>query len=264
MVILNAFLNAFSAVMWVSVLTLIMIYVLSVFLTQTVGHHASSWGVHEEKITIWFGSIGHSMRTLFICLTLAEWDEIALTLQEQINGLVVFAFAILYVMIAGFTMVSLIIGIISEAIVAAQEEDRKSAEDAAEEEKQEGLKALKKYLEGFDSNKDGNLAVAKVQKRLINDKAMITKLNSMDIPLEAKDMMDLVRKLAKEADEGDGKNDKVEISALVDALDEQKGTASAMNIFDLKHKVLELADKQKVLKVKLEKLISSYRAMGRR
>merc|ERR1719174_2992647 len=44
MVILAAFLKAFSAVMWVSVLTLIFDYVFAVFLTQTVGHKAAWWG----------------------------------------------------------------------------------------------------------------------------------------------------------------------------------------------------------------------------
>lgn len=275
MVILNAFLNAFSAVMWVSILTLILDYVCAVFLTQTVGHHAHIWGPNEEKVLVWFGSIGHSMRTLFIVMTLAEWDEIALTLQEQINGLIVFFFAGLYVMIAAITMVSLIIGIISEAIVAAQEEARKDAEEQMEEEKDKALADLRDQFNQLDSNKDGFLAYKKAEKHLTNNPRLLTKLASMDLDFSQVQLLDLVRKVSAQNADADtqqkaDQNGDAEaepppcnIKELVEALDQQKGMASAMSIYDLKHRISALKKKDKVLREKSKKLEESFAALMR-
>merc|ERR1739838_1251649 len=81
-IILEAFFKALSTVMWVGLLTLILNYVCAVFLTQTIGHNADQWsGEDEFRVRDWFGTIGHSLRTLFIMLTLAQWDEIALVLS---------------------------------------------------------------------------------------------------------------------------------------------------------------------------------------
>merc|ERR1719313_2949870 len=102
---------------------MILNYICAVFLTQTIGHNATMWGDGEEEIRTWFGCIGNSMRTLFIIITLAEWDTIALVVSQEVNAVVVFALAIGYITITAFTMVSLITGIISEELVAAQRDD---------------------------------------------------------------------------------------------------------------------------------------------
>merc|ERR1719484_72749 len=72
-IILEAFVKALHTVMWVGLLTVILNYICAVFLTQTLGHDADAWGDQAYKIERWFGTIGHSMRTLFIIITLAEW-----------------------------------------------------------------------------------------------------------------------------------------------------------------------------------------------
>merc|ERR1712137_1071749 len=105
---------------WVGALTLIIDYMFAVALTKLVGHHYHMFGAHQAKVKDWFGNVPNSMRTLFIVMTLAEWDEIALTVETAVPGYIVFFVAIAYVMICAFTMVSLIIGIISDAIANSQ------------------------------------------------------------------------------------------------------------------------------------------------
>merc|ERR1719409_1547554 len=115
--------QALTTVMWVGLLTLILNYICAVFLTQTIGHSADMWGEKAPDVRLWFGTIGSSMRTLFIIITLAQWDEIALVLSEQVNGFAVFSIAVTYITITAFTMVSLITGIICEELVGAQKDD---------------------------------------------------------------------------------------------------------------------------------------------
>merc|ERR1712226_1478402 len=93
-IIMEAFIKALHTVMWVGLLTVILNYICAVFLTQTIGHNAEIWGEHEDDILEWFGGIGNSMRTLFIIITLAEWDTIALVVSKEVNGCIVFTGAI--------------------------------------------------------------------------------------------------------------------------------------------------------------------------
>merc|ERR1719502_315903 len=129
---------------------MILNYICAVFLTQTIGHNAVMWGDQEEEIRTWFGCIGNSMRTLFIIITLAEWDEIALVVSEHVNGFVVFTLAIAYITLTAFTMVSLITGIISEELVGAQRDDEDHKLQQIEKGKQELAENVKKELQNLD------------------------------------------------------------------------------------------------------------------
>merc|ERR1719258_127218 len=135
-IIMQAFLCALSTVMWGGLLTVILNYICAVFLTQTIGHNAEMWDEKAPHITEWFGTIGHSMRTLFIVITLAQWDDIAMTLSEEINSFFVFTAAMTYITITAFTMVSLITGIISEELIGAQKDDEGHKLQMIEEGKQ--------------------------------------------------------------------------------------------------------------------------------
>jgi len=259
-IILAAFLKAFSAVMWVSVLTLILDYVCAVFLTQTVGHKAEMWGDKQAQIEIWFGSIGHSMRTLFIIMTLAEWDEIALTLEQQIHGLIVFGGMIFYIMVAAFTMVSLITGIISESLIRAQEEDEQHRMDQIEEGKGQFKKDVTEALCKIPGSEDGKLSPQQINDNLDGEigKRIFNKLATLEVDVDKEGLMDLVKKIAS-LGEKDGKEDEnsdsVEINALVDAMTQLKGDAKASACWELKHNVNSVAIKQKEMFDMIQKLV---------
>jgi len=191
-VILAAFLRAFSAVMWVSVLTVILDYVCAVFLTKVVGHNAEMFGENAPEISTWWGSIGNSMRSLFIIMTLAEFDVMMITMQQHVEPLIVALAMVAYVMIAGFTMVSLITGILCEALTAAQSEDEafKLAEKQAEQDS--FTKDLMEMLTSIDSNQDGYLMRKKVDKVFFNKESkpnFLTRLASVGIDVAEKDVL---------------------------------------------------------------------------
>lgn len=258
-VILAAFLRAFSAVMWVSVLTLILDYVCAVFLTKVVGHKAEMYGEAAPKIATWWGSIGNSMRSLFIIMTLAEFDVMMITMQQHVEPLLVALFMVAYVMIAGFTMVSLITGILCEALTAAQSEDEAFKLAEQEAEKTSFNNDLMEMLNSIDSNQDGYLNRKKVDKVFFSkETTFLMKLASVNIDVTKQDLETVVdtvhntskRQLAKEQgvplaqvhDAG------VDIKMLVDAMGHMKGPASSSTVQDLRHSVKTMiADHQKTM-----------------
>merc|ERR1719331_184053 len=167
-IIMEAFIKALHTVMWVGLLTVILNYIVAVFLTQTVGHNASMWGDESDMIYMWFGNIGHSMRTLFIIITLAEWDQIALVVSKHVNGFLVFVLAIAYITLTAFTMVSLITGIISEELVGAQREDEVHKLQQIGKGKAELAENVKNLLQTFDIDASGNLSEDEVKQALDN------------------------------------------------------------------------------------------------
>merc|ERR1719316_2547145 len=83
-IILSAFIKAISTVMWVRMLTCIIDYVCAILCTQMIGHNAHMWGDDAQEIELWFGTIVKSMQSLFVIMTLAEWDTMVAKLATVI------------------------------------------------------------------------------------------------------------------------------------------------------------------------------------
>merc|ERR1711957_238167 len=108
-----------------------------------------------------FGTVPHSMRTLLIVMTLAEWDEIAKALQEMPNisnvgALSIFMFFVFYVLVAGFTFVALITAILCESLQSAQNDDASFRLEAMEDERRRFKSQLIKHLEKIDTSPEDN------------------------------------------------------------------------------------------------------------
>merc|ERR1719169_81831 len=86
-----------------------------------VGHRADEWGEDEEEIKKWFGTIPRSMSTLFWVMFGSGWDPLlALLTQVYPTGLVLLFFA--FYMIITIALLALIVGLISESLIIAQQE----------------------------------------------------------------------------------------------------------------------------------------------
>lgn len=233
---MEAFIKALHTVMWVGLLTIILNYICAVFLTQTIGHNAAMWDEHEADIVMWFGTIGNSMRTLFIIITLAEWDQIALVVSKHVNGFVVFVLAIAYITLTAFTMVSLITGIISEELVGAQRDDEVHKLESIEKGKTELAASVKSLLENFDDDNSGALSEDEVKRALQNSELkLMERLQALDITMEMDDFMSLIARLKESCGTGE-----VPIDDMAQALKHLSGTASSSSVWDLKMLILQL------------------------
>eukprot|EP00930_Biecheleria_cincta_P032477 TRINITY_DN2253_c0_g1_i1.p1 TRINITY_DN2253_c0_g1~~TRINITY_DN2253_c0_g1_i1.p1 ORF type:complete len:696 (-),score=127.92 TRINITY_DN2253_c0_g1_i1:24-2111(-) len=258
-IILEAFMKALSTVMWVGLLTIILNYVCAVFLTQTIGQNAAMWEDKEHKIQLWFGTIGRSIRTLFIVITLAEWDEIALTVADQVNGMIVFTLAMAYITITAFTMVSLITGIISEELVRAQNDERERKAMLIDRGRCKLADDVEETLKVFDDDNSGTLSPDEVLNALHSPELKLTeKLALLQIELTEQDLQAIIEKLKCAIG-----SPEVCIGDLADALKQSAGVASAAKLWDLKMIILQmrvqLKDGMNKVYKRLDAIESSHR-----
>lgn len=231
--ILDAFFKAFRSIMWVGVLTLVINYIFAVFATQIIGRNASEWGEDEDKISQWFGCVPYSMRTLFFIMTLASWDDIVLTISKQFNGFIVLGVAMFYIVLMAFSMVSLITGILSDAVITAQTNSEERKREEIEFGKKVFAEAVKDLFTLVDKDGSGTVNREEVKHALKYSKSDMQK-DLAFIGLNPNDLTDLVDQLADET--GDAE---VSIEKIADAIVRQSGTAKAYTLWEVKHMILE-------------------------
>lgn len=227
-IIMTAFMNALSIVMWVSLILLIFIYMCSILLTQLIGHQSEKWGEDQEAVQEWFGTVPSSMRTLFIVTTLAEWDTIAFTLMEQLPPLAVFGFFIIFIMVASYTMTSLITGVICDSLTTTQRDDVNLKEAEITMARERLLRGLKRMFIRVDKDENGRLSKAEMTLALESVPDLATKLEVFGITITLDALVHLVDKLS------DAKGE-VDIDEYIQVLAELSGSASASSVLVVEH-----------------------------
>eukprot|EP00747_Dinoflagellata_sp_TGD_P181738 gnl/TRDRNA2_/TRDRNA2_35667_c0_seq1.p1 gnl/TRDRNA2_/TRDRNA2_35667_c0~~gnl/TRDRNA2_/TRDRNA2_35667_c0_seq1.p1 ORF type:complete len:536 (+),score=116.12 gnl/TRDRNA2_/TRDRNA2_35667_c0_seq1:24-1610(+) len=227
--ILKNFVRALTVVMWVSILILIFDYILAIVVTQTIGHHAYLWGDKEQQIQHWFGSIARSMQTLFTVMTLAEWQVIALALEEKIPRLVVLPAMLLYIFISTYTMLSLITGMITESLLRHQLEKNEAAAVAMEESKKEFFKNLENLFNASDGDKDGKLKRSEFKHILNTHHELVEGLQALEINLSQDELTKIGASISQVHSDRT-----IPVSTFMEALTQTGGEAKASNVFDLK------------------------------
>merc|ERR1711904_563832 len=87
-----------------------------------IGYNASDWEDEDAAmVTHWFGTIGRSMFTLFLIMTLDGWNQICMVTMKQQPLVVVFF--VFYIFLASYAVASLITGVISDALITSTRED---------------------------------------------------------------------------------------------------------------------------------------------
>jgi len=200
-----------------------------------------SFGENENQVTAWFGSVPRSLETLFIILTLAEWDEIALMLGDVYGHWLVFPLFMAYILITAFTMVSLITGIITEKLMQIEKTDVDLRVQELHHE-QDALKdQIYKVLKEFDKDDDGKISLEEVRKELAEDDKILKKLEATDVSLEGETFTALVSKLQQEKSSDDDDDESVSLNKLADGLMGLSGDARASQMYTLKLQMNDLS-----------------------
>lgn len=120
--VVGALLSAIPGLSSIVVILLIIYYVFAVIATNLFG----------QAFPEWFGTIAHSMYTLFQVMTLESWS---MGIVRPVMELYPWAwtFFIPYILIATFTMLNLFIAIIVNAMQTQQKEEQKETVTAVEQ-----------------------------------------------------------------------------------------------------------------------------------
>jgi len=246
---MQAFNKAFQIVLLMGVLVLILNYVCAIMLTQAIGKNSTWWDDDEEMIQLWFGSIAKSMQTLFLVMTLTNWDTVSITLGKVMPSTVVYAALVLYIMVTSYTMMSLIVGIISESLITAQQEYRQRKEKTMDEKKKEIAFELRSTLmDMLEDEKDdfSNVKPDDLKTAMRGDTELLMKLASINIHITEQGILGLIDKLSHQG------VSLVNIDYFVDKLTNLNGLATASSVMDLKFDMLKLQVKLDAICAKLE------------
>jgi len=227
--IFNAFKEALSVVLWLSLLILILDYICAIFLTQMIGTRAYMWGDNEPKITQWFGTIADSMQTLFVVQTLSDWNKIAAVVMEVAPREPVMLFCVAYILLASYTMVSLITGVICESLMMAQQDDNERKVQELEEDKTRFYGELKNTLAQFDTDESGKITPDEVQEALRQHPGVLTQLHALDIHVDHEGILEIVRRCETK--------DGVPIERLADTLIAVSGEAKSAALVNFQNHV---------------------------
>lgn len=134
--LVHGFIEAASAVFWVSILCALCLYVCAIVLTRVLGRPAED-DAHAEFFQEHFGSIFISMLSLFELMAHPNMEEYRVVTNEFPN---MTAFFIAFIIFGSFAMVSLLTGVISETMF-------EKSQMRQDERRFERERARKKFLE---------------------------------------------------------------------------------------------------------------------
>mmetsp|Transcript_109365 Transcript_109365/g.244056 ORF Transcript_109365/g.244056 Transcript_109365/m.244056 type:complete len:181 (+) Transcript_109365:2-544(+) len=133
-----------------------------------------------------------------------------------------------YIVVASYTMVSLITGIISEKLIAAQMADAEQRAQEIEVEKRDLQTKVLKLLEDFDTDGNGLLTGDEVRQALIGHPHLISILAAMEIYVDDSNIDNLISQL------GMSSGEEVAIGKVAMGITHMQGYARASTVFDIK------------------------------
>jgi len=123
--------NSLKSLGWTVLLLLLMIYSVSLYLTQLVSDHSiesdpNVTSVWAAELTFWYGSVFRSMLTLFQAITGGvDWDTVVRPLMGEISPWIAPVFA-LYVAFSVLAMMNVVTGVFVESVLLSAKQDKDS------------------------------------------------------------------------------------------------------------------------------------------
>jgi voltage-gated sodium channel len=255
LLIVKAFGKALQVVVLISLITVITIYSLSIVLTQLIGHQSHKFR-EEDQVAIkkWFGTIPNSMSTLFWVMFGSSWDELWEVLSHQYpKGFILCMFA-LY-MVLTVSLASLIVGLISQSLIIAQEEF-KARKMASFNNKKKILAAeLKSELNDIheeEVDQGGTLNARQLKQTIKADSGLLQKLAAVGVDADADGLMMLVDTLSNEEKE------RISIDHFIEKLINLSGQSQASAVVDIKYEIMKNRERMNNLDEILNKIQAKY------
>eukprot|EP00929_Paragymnodinium_shiwhaense_P114452 TRINITY_DN82850_c0_g1_i1.p1 TRINITY_DN82850_c0_g1~~TRINITY_DN82850_c0_g1_i1.p1 ORF type:complete len:524 (+),score=143.46 TRINITY_DN82850_c0_g1_i1:87-1658(+) len=254
--ILQAFAKALQIVMLISLIIIIIDFVCAIVLKQVLGQLSGSFSDDDlAQLDEWFGTIPRSMHTLFVIMTLSDWEKIMVVLMKAIPPPIVILCFIGYIMTTSYTMASLITGIISESLITSQQEYKRKKLSGMDKKRKQIMSELREFMRDIhEDNLDslGCVSADDLKTSVRGDTELINKLADIGVAISESGLLSLVDRLSR-----DGK-EHVNVEYFVDKLCNLTGTASMSSLVDVRYDVIrtqkavaKIVEKVNVLSQKL-------------
>lgn len=250
LLIVTAFGKALQVVLLLSVLVVIMIYALAIVATQMIGQNSEKFGDNQEGIEYWFGSISSSMCTLFFVMFGSGWDPLLELLTSVYPTAVVLGIFGAY-MIFTVALAALIIGLISESLIMAQQEfkQRKLAQFATKKKTlaSEYTEELNALLED-EMDEFGNVDAKELKSTVKGDATLTAKLMAVGVSMQVDGLVGLVDSMSKSGQQ------RVNVDHFIEKLINLSGNSSASQVVDVKYDILKNRKQMETIEAKIELL----------
>lgn len=227
--------ESLKVVFWISILFFILIFVSAIFCTTMIGH-AEVYPPWEEPETIqyYWGTVIHSMKTLFQFVTLDNWAYIAGMVTVKIPSMQFFF--IFYIIVTAFTILSLMTGVVSEHILKVAKDQEEGMRQRHDKELKEFMEGVKTLFDAADVDKSRSISRGEF-KKILKDKEVSKKLLAMHIEVYDYDFLELFDCL-----DLNGKEE-LEYEEFVNGFRGIRGEAKAKDLLKLQGAVARMAQK---------------------
>jgi len=117
--------NSLKSLLWTVMLLMLIIYLVSIYLTQLVSdHRASTISDHEKELAHYYGSLGRTMLSLFESVTNGiSWDVLVNPLIQDISPGLALLFA-LYIAFTMLAMMNVVTGVFVDSVMQSAKSDK--------------------------------------------------------------------------------------------------------------------------------------------
>eukprot|EP00930_Biecheleria_cincta_P033128 TRINITY_DN22941_c0_g1_i1.p1 TRINITY_DN22941_c0_g1~~TRINITY_DN22941_c0_g1_i1.p1 ORF type:complete len:622 (+),score=101.80 TRINITY_DN22941_c0_g1_i1:33-1898(+) len=233
------------ALIWSMFLLVLIMYVFSIILTDTVISEVNESGMPENhKVLQHFGSIHASMQTLFKSLTGGlTWNE-ALDPLVDLSGWMYGAVFLIYIAFCYFAVLNVMTGVFCHSAIRSAERDHELAIQAIHQDKKRYVDMVMKIFNKIDEDASGSISILEFE-RGFQDREVRAMLTSLE--LDAHDAWTLFRAL-----DFDGDN-LVLAEEFLEGCLTLKGSAKAVDLANFRK---DIKSNQTELEQKLQDLMS--------
>lgn len=233
----RAIAKAFTVVLQVGLVVLVLDFAIAVILTSLVGQLSHQWGKSRFEVETWFGSIGRSMQTLFLVQTLDGWQHIVEVLGEVIPQTVLVPAIVLYMMLCCFTLIGLVTSVISDSFMAAQFREQRLREVDKDLRRIDTKRLLTQLLANCAKSNHGGVLTRADLESVLNSSPIEAMLHSIDVITTKQDILKLYDQLQQDP----AWAGKINAECMAEAATSLVGKAEASSVFDLKNRMIGMA-----------------------
>jgi hypothetical protein len=236
LLIVKALGKALQVVLLISLIVVIIMYAMAIVLTQLIGHNKEQFPEdRQEDVKKWFGTIVQSMTTMFWIMFGCGWDPL-LELLSHVYPTYLILCAFAAYMVITVALGSLVVGLICQSLVIAQEEFKtRKLQSFANKKKVLAAEYTEELVALFDDEvaETGAVSGDSLKSNLKGDANLISKLATVGVGLTPEGLASLVDSLSNEDEE------LVKIEHFVEKLINLTGPSQAAAIVDIKYDILK-------------------------
>jgi len=232
----RAFAKAFTVVVHVALVVLLLDFALAVVLTSLVGQRSHLWETGRSEVEAWFGSIGRSMQTLFAVQTLDGWNHIVDVMDEVIPASVLVPVIVLYMSLCCFTFIGVVTSVISDSFMTAQFREQRAGNINKDLRRIDTRRSLSQLFTSYAKSSPGMLSRTELESAL-SWSPIEHMLQGIDVITSKQDILTLYDELHQDPAFAGS----VKAEHMAEAVTSLVGDAQASSVFDLKRRMVCMA-----------------------